>query len=143
MTTIAWDGKMLAADRRFSGGNGSFTTTKIRRVKGCLVAMAGNFSLALELAQWFEDGANPKEFPSANRDIDKGATLVVIQADGLIFKYESSPVPCPFYDKKIAIGSGGDFARAAMHLGVAADVAVEIAALFDNTTGNGVNTLTF
>ena len=143
MTTVAWDGKTLAADRRFSAGNGIFTVTKIQRVNGCLVGLTGNFSQALELAKWLKDGADPKEFPKEQRDVDNGNGMVVVQADGTLIKYESSPVPITLHEKQFAFGSGGDFARAAMFLGKCACDAVEIAMVFDPATGNGVDTLTF
>lgn len=42
-----------------------------------------------------------------------------------------------------AIGTGRDYARAAMHLGRNAVEAVQVAILFDENCGNGVDTLTF
>ena len=45
-------------------------------------------------------------------------------------------------DQFAAWGSGRDFALTAMHLGKSAREAVEIACLFENGCGNGVDVLT-
>ena len=90
---------------------------------------------------WLERGAKPDEFPTTQRDVDLYAGTLVIEPDGRLLKYERGPYPMNFLDTQTAIGSGGDFARAAMACGRTAAQAVEMAALFDSGTGNGIDTL--
>jgi ATP-dependent protease HslVU (ClpYQ) peptidase subunit len=58
-----------------------------------------------------------------------------------VLQYESTPHPLVIQDKHWAIGSGRDFAIMAMHLGKTAAESVELASLFCNDCGNGVDTL--
>lgn len=143
MTTIAWDGKTLAADKRTSFGSLHSTTSKLHSIGGCLVAGAGTTALIMEMIEWLKAGCDPKEFPAAQRDGKECVSLLVIHPGGAVRQYENSPYPLVIENEFWAIGSGRDFATAAMHLGKTAKEAVEIAAIFDTATGNGVNTLTF
>lgn len=143
MTTIAWDGTSLAADRRAVNANLSRTVTKIRRLHNNLVAYAGNASLGEEMVNWFRNGANAADFPAAQRDKEDWTVLVVVQPGGVVTVYERSPHPITFHDPFYAAGSGRDFALAAMRCGRTATKAVELASAFDIYTGNGVDTLTF
>jgi hypothetical protein len=141
MTTIAFDGKTLAADKRTSFGGLHATTIKVHRVNGLLVAGCGTSALICEMRAWLESGADPKEFPAAQRDTKECASVLVIHPNGDIRQYESSPYPLVILDKHWAIGSGRDFAMAAMYLGKTAVEAVEVASVFDTNTGNGVDSL--
>lgn len=142
MTVIAWDGKTLAADKRACIGSMIRTTTKIFKVRDCLVGYSGDATFGEQVLAWFMDGENPKEFPAQNRDKDDWAGLLVIRADGAIHKYERTPHPIKFEDEKFAFGSGRDFALAAMYCGKTAKEAVELTIELDNGCGNGVDTLT-
>lgn len=140
MTVIAWDGRMLAADKMATNAGLNRTVTKIWKPRpGLLLAIAGDFSVAVEMREWFLAGADPKEFPSKARD--DVSSLIVVTAHGYA-KYESGPYPLPFDDTHMAIGSGRDYAIAAMHLGLDAMEAVRVACLFDVNCGNGVDVLT-
>lgn len=140
MTVIAWDGKSLAADKRAVSCGLISTTTKIRRIGSLLVGACGNTALGNEMMAWVERGRNPDDFPQAQRNPDENCGLLVIDS-GRIIKYESSPYPIEFEDSFFAIGSGRDFALAAMHCGKSAAEAVEIASLFECGCGNGVDAL--
>ncbi len=144
MSVIAWDGKSLAADKRAVIGGGFFrTTTKIFRVGSCLVGYAGDADAGEELLSWFDKyDADPKLFPASQRDNDGWAGLLVIWNDGAIWKYERTPFAIKFPPQQFAIGSGRDFAMAAMYLGKTAAEAVEVACVFDPGCGNGVDVLT-
>lgn len=143
MTVIAWDGRTLAADKRVSYGNMSRTTTKIRRVGDCLVGIAGSGSIGLAVVEWLGNGADPAAFPKLQEDADDHANVLVIRPDGCIEEYARTAYPTVYEDKFAAIGSGRDFAVAAMHLGKTAREAVEVACLFDTGCGNGIDTLEF
>ena len=142
MSVIAWDGKQLAADKRACIGSLICTTTKIFLVRDCLVGYAGEADAGEEMLAWFRDGADPAKFPASQRDKDIWATFLVIHPDKTILKYEHTPYPLRFHDLIFAIGSGRDFALAAMALGRTAQEAVEVACNFDNGCGNGLDYLT-
>jgi hypothetical protein len=144
VTVIAWDGKTLAADKRGSQGGFTFTVTKIFRVGDRLVGFAGNASRIGEFRAWLEAGADPKAYPVNKHEGDGSECcwMLVIRADGVIEKYESSGYPIIVEERHFASGNGRDYATAAMHLGCDAKTAVDIACRFDDSCGNGVDTLT-
>lgn len=140
MTVVAWDGRTLAADRR-SNSNGLIgTVTKVRRIGPLLCAGCGEYSAILAMLEWIENGRVTADLPAAQNSKDDWACMLVI--DGArILKYDRGHLPMhlevPFY----AVGTGRDFAIAAMHLGKSASEAVEIASLFQSDCGNGVDVL--
>lgn len=141
MTVIAWDGVTLAADRRMCNGPLIGTITKIRRAPdGSLIGSAGNADAGQEVMAWYERGADPKEFSDHMRNRDDFAGLLVIRPDAEVWKYERTPYPMKFSGPH-AIGSGRDFAMAAIHLGHDAAKAVEVACALDCFCGNGVDRL--
>ena len=140
MTVIAWDGKTLAADKRAVNAGLSRTVTKIRRMGKLLVGASGNASASAELFEWVKRGRKEKDFPKIQSKTDDNASLLVID-HGRILKYEVSPIPIIFEDKFFAMGSGRDYALAAMFLGKDAVYAVQIACLFDVDCGNGIDLL--
>jgi 20S proteasome alpha/beta subunit len=142
LSVIAWDGKTLAADKRASFGTTICVTTKIFRSGDALIAYAGDASFGNEMRAWFDRGAHPEDFPASNRDKDDWAGLLVIRKGQPIARYERTPYPVLFEDKRFSIGSGREFALAAMHLGKTAAEAVEVAIELDSGCGNGIDTLT-
>jgi ATP-dependent protease HslVU (ClpYQ) peptidase subunit len=141
MTVIAWDGKTLAGDKRTNFGGLHGTTTKIHRFKGCLLGCAGNTAQIMEMHQWVMSGYKREEFPAPQRDAEKCVSMLVIEPSGKILQYENTPDPIVIENKFWAIGSGRDYAMAAMHLGHSARVAAEVACALDVGCGNGVDTL--
>jgi ATP-dependent protease HslVU (ClpYQ) peptidase subunit len=141
MTVIAWDGYTLAADKRATNGSLIRTTTKIFRIHSCLVGYAGEATFGEQMIAWFQAGEKAEDFPKEQRDKDDWAPLLVIRENGKIHKYERTPHPLKYQDKQFAIGSGRDFALAAMACGKTASEAVEVASMFDSNCGNGVDTL--
>jgi 20S proteasome alpha/beta subunit len=135
MTVIAWDGKILAADKWSCNSGLIRTVTKIHRVGGAIVAVAGNLDQGLLMIEWVRQGCNPETFPKSQSG-DNWATLVVADKDGLRH-YEQTPYPIIVEDQIWAAGSGRDFALAAMHLGKDATEAVEVACVFQSDCGNG------
>ena len=141
MSVIAWDGEVLAADRRACLGGLVRTTTKIFYFSGCLAGYVGDADAGEEVLQWFRDGAVPAAFPPARREGDHWASLLVVQPGKNLLLYERTPYPVKFPPQQFAVGSGRDFALAAMHCGKTAKEAVEVACLFDSGCGNGVDVL--
>jgi len=142
MSTVAWDGKILAADKRATIGSLHRTTMKIHRVGSSLVGYVGAGAQSREVLAWACGGFKKSAFPESQRDVEKSTTLLVIRPGGMIHVYEHTPHAVIYEDKQFAIGSGRDFALAAMRLGKSAREAVLLAAEFDPGTGNGVDTLT-
>ena len=136
MTCVAWDGETLAADKRATVGSLYRTTTKIYRVGSALVGYAGPGALSREMLAWARGGYRKVNFPELQRDSDNNITLCVIRLPGIIHVYENTPHAIEYEDKQFAMGSGRDFALAAMRLGKTAEEAVLLAAEFDPGTGN-------
>lgn len=143
MTTIAWDGKTLAADRQTSYGTTPMPSTKIEKIKWkgkeALIGSAGRCEDCDNVIDWIKTGKNKPEIDDDNRDF---SIIVVTKDDGVLYAAQS------LYFHKVghnqwAIGSGGDYALGAMKFGATAAQAIEIASQLDTQTGLGVDTLTF
>ena len=141
MSVIAWDGITLAADKRASDGGFVWTTRKILRVRDCLLGFTGTQAFGEQMIAWFERGAQLSDFPDSQRDANDWSGLLVIAPGPAIFKYERTPHPLVIYEPTFAVGSGRDFAMAAMACGRTAREAVEIACRFDSGCGHGIDEL--
>ena len=146
MTCIAWDGKLLAADKLVISGYKRASFTKIRRIGDALVGFAGNTILTNAMFSWIEIGENPDKFPEAQRDKDNFTAGMKITLDGQIYLYENAPIPWLNERKIWAIGSGAEIAIGAMAAGASAEDAVKIACEWCYLTGGfsgGVDVLSF
>lgn len=143
MTTIVWDGETLAADKRAINGSVSFPVTKIFKRKGCLIGAAGDFDRIQEMVSWFDEGEIPEKFPSFGRSNEDFVGLLVIRPDKSVWKFERSPYPYRIESASHAIGSGSEYATAAIHLGCDARRSVEVAIALDAHSGIGVDCLKF
>lgn len=141
MTCIAWDGKTLAADRRACLGTMVNTITKIWRVNDVLVGGSGEACFIGGMVEWVRNGRKLDEFPAYQRDKDDWQPFIVIESDGTTSLYERTPHPVRYEQSCLAIGSGREFARAAMHLGLDARAAVQVAIDLDSGCGGGIDTL--
>jgi ATP-dependent protease HslVU (ClpYQ) peptidase subunit len=142
MTVIAWDGHTLAADKR-AGTDMPRTVTKIYLARnGSLVGFTGFAHGDMEMLAWFNNGAKPDDFPQIHRDEAKSSHMLEITPEGQIRTYANGPYPATLEDKFHAMGSGRDFAMAAMHLGQTAEQAVAVAIALSAGCGNGIDTLT-
>lgn len=142
MTVIAWDGVTLAADKRMTMGCHINTVTKIYRAGGWLFGFSGSVKYMRAFLDWVDSGMDPAKFPSVPEADDRVYALG-IRSDRTIWKFEGTPWPIEIEDGCASSGSGRDYARAAMHLGKTAREAVEIACVFDENCGNGVDELSF
>lgn len=142
MTCICWDGRTLAADKRACSGTTINIVTKIHRCGDVLVGTSGGLDFGQQMVKWVRDGRDPEKFPASQRNKDDWAPTLVIEADGSILSYEQTPIPIRWERKFAAIGSGREYALAALHLGKTAAEAVAVACEFDPGCGNGVDTLT-
>lgn len=147
MTVIAWDGFTLAADKQSTQYSQKRTTGKIFKhidsngIK--LFGICGDYSAGREIIEWARSGMTG-EYPdnkAANDELK--CTVVMIDQEKNIFKFENTRYPMPIYDKYYAAGSGQDYAIAAMHCGKTAKEAVEIASIYCTDCGMGVDTMDF
>jgi hypothetical protein len=118
------------------------TVKKIHLIDGAFVGAAGDSDYCNELIEWFRTSRQPSTFPRDRPDDVWGSMLVVWpKADGQMWLYERTPYPTKFDAQPFAIGSGRDYAMAAMHCGRTARGAVQVASFFDSSCGNGIDIL--
>ena len=146
MTTVAWDGETLAADRLTVGGNLKRTITKLYVCGDFVYGGAGMVIEIMQVVDWLRRGAKTINSPSASSKDDCGVCGIAIHKSRKAFIVEWNEshtrlMPCE--EPAWAIGCGRDFAIAAMACGKTAAEAVEIAARFDAGTGHGVNVVRF
>jgi 20S proteasome alpha/beta subunit len=142
MTVIAWDGKTLAADKLSTDGTSRRTVTKIHRLSnGAVLGACGDAGQCREMQAWYCNGAKPEELPPKQRDADTAAWLLVIEPGPRILYFQLGPYPILLEDKIFAMGSGREYAMAAMHLGKTAREACEVAIALSPECGQGVDEL--
>lgn len=130
MTVICWDGTTLASDSRLSSDNAITTDNikklhKLKNVKyydDTLIygGFAGVYSDLKKILQYFNDGYD------STKGIDHRISGIIV---GIKYVYEleshrSYLIQYP-RTEKITAGSGGDFGRSAMKLGLSAKEAVK------------------
>jgi hypothetical protein len=143
MTVIVWDGKTLAADKLAVQGDLKRTVTKIRRLRGHLVGVSGDWDRGQELLHWFVEGADPSKYPEFQKTDNDFVGMMAVRPDGCVIKFERSPYPMEYPEEKwYCIGSGRDFAYGALWMGANAKVAVQVAMSFASSCGMGIDTLT-
>lgn len=138
MTTIATDGKVLAADRQVSDGSLICSpATKIARLaNGAVVGVAGGAFNLMAFLEWFNGGR--KETLQLHSD---DFEALVLTAAGQVVCYDRhgrTLIQAP----PVAIGTGAQIAIGAMEAGATAQEAVEIACRRDAWTSGPVDTLT-
>jgi 20S proteasome alpha/beta subunit len=142
MTIVVWDGSVLAADKQATTNDLVRKVTKIRRIRGNLVAVSGDWDRGQEVFDWYESGAEPEKMPAFQKT-DDFVGLLVITPDKRILKYERSHVPMDFSEEDwFCMGSGRDYAYGALYMGATAPIAVMAASAFSSSCGHGVDILT-
>lgn len=136
MTTIAWDGAMLAADRQVNAdGTRAGEMVKVRRGRdGRLFGCAGRASEVHPALTALAAGRKPK--------MSDETEAIEVRPDGSVWLHDTRG-STPMLPGQFAIGSGACFALAAMACGRSATEAVLLAARFDHCTGNVLDTLTW
>lgn len=139
MTVIAWDGKILAADRLGMNGDTKLKVRKIFKIHdGVFGAVSGNLSHGLSVLEWYKNGADPKKFPVPDKE---DWCPIVIAATGYpyVIRYERTPNPFRVFNDFVAFGSGDSYAIGAMAAGKNAIEAVKIASKHCISVGLGVD----
>jgi ATP-dependent protease HslVU (ClpYQ) peptidase subunit len=140
MTTIATDGRTIAADGLVTAGIERIDTSarKIVRVDGLIYALCGRTSALRPLVRWHQDGADPDTVPKVGGEWG----LVVIDPNQPHAHYYHNDALFPsFVPYPCAFGTGEQFARGAMLAGADPRRAVEIAAECDVNTGGTITHL--
>ena len=134
MTTIAvsLDTMEMAADSRCSDDDGSYNVQKIREGKDSYFAGAGDWE---KLLKFYDSLENHKKGQELDSDVD--VEVIELREDG-IWVYEGILIPAKLKNRFFAVGTGANYAIAAMHMGATPLQAVEIAAIYDPATGGPI-----
>ena len=142
VSVIAWDGKMVVADRQIMSDGLRQLTKKIWRLKtGEVIGCVGGYENGLAVAKWYEDGADPDRWPDSQSDKNDWASLVVFKPDGSVIEFERLPIAQPVMETFFAWGTGRELAIGAMAAGADAREAVCIVNRYSTTCGIGVDIL--
>ena len=139
MSVVAWDGKVIAADKQATNIGLRSLTTKIRKLtNGDIIAWTGDQDSALAMASWYENGALQGAWPESQKDKEGWARLIVL-SDGKVIVYERQPFPIVVEEPFMAWGSGRDYAIGALAQGANAVQAVTVASRYDSSCGLGID----
>jgi len=122
VTTIAYDGSSVCADRYW----GSCYGDKLTIVENKIIGFTGPARMYTRVVEYFTSGG---EEP----DIDNDEVLVVDIESGQAVLYTGKMDPLEM-DCPVAVGSGYAFAMGAMATGATAEEAIKIASLYDPGT---------
>lgn len=139
MSVIAYDSRVIAADKRALSNGTIFTCTKLIYDEPNHSFYAGNGCLDsfMTMVYWYEHGHKIEEWPSS-QSTDDWCELIVIER-GEMKIYQRQPHHFTHSDTIQAFGSGKDIAIGAMEMGADAIRAAEIACLRDSGCGCGID----
>lgn len=145
MTTIAIDKDGLVAwDDRITEGNRYKTSGDPKAIKtdrGAIFAAAGDHIDLYAYAEWWENGASEGTYPF-DRGIEYRMLILTPHCNGYVYETNNTQrANAMRVNLPHAIGSGIDFALAAMYCGRDAAEAVHVAAQFDVCTSANVCSL--
>lgn len=135
MTTVVCNRASMAADKRISGGP-IFSSTKIFRVNGSLIGVAGHLEQALRFVEWRR---TPEQKPAFNEPVNFEA--LELRPDGALVWWGPEMVGVAIEDDYYAIGSGSAIALGAMAMGASPKQAIKAASRWDVSTGSEVQTM--
>ena len=135
MTTIAARASTgeIAADSMVSGDDSFYLVEKLRKGQESIYGGCGDWDKLLKFYNSLESGAD--------LDSDTDVTVLELRSDG-IWIYESTIIPAKIKNDFWAIGTGANFAIAAMHLGLTPAEAVKLACLYDTSSHEPVDVMT-
>lgn len=134
MTTVAARASTgeIAADSMVSGDDYFYLVEKLRKGKSSLYGACGDWDKILKFYAVLKSGGD------LDPDID--VTVLELRADG-IWIYESTIIPARIKNDFWAIGTGANYAIAAMHLGLSPAEAVKIACLYDTSSHEPIDAM--
>jgi len=135
MTTIAARASTgeVAGDSMVSGDDSFYLVEKLRRGENSIYGGCGDWDKLLKFYNSLESGAD--------LDSDTDVTVLELRSDG-IWIYESTIIPAKIKNDFWAIGTGANFAIAAMHLGLSPAEAVKLACLYDTSSHEPIDVMT-
>jgi hypothetical protein len=134
MTTIAARASTgeIAADSMVSGDDSFYLVEKLRKGQESIYGGCGDWDKLLKFYNSLESGAD--------LDSDTDVTVLELRSDG-IWIYESTIIPAKIKNDFWAIGTGANFAIAAMHLGLTPAEAVRLACLYDTSSHEPIDVM--
>ena len=134
MTTVAAKASTgeIAADSMVSGDDSFYLVEKLRKGKVSLYGACGDWDKILKFYSVLESGGD--------LDSDMDVTVLELRHDG-IWIYESTIIPAKIKNDFWAIGTGANYAIAAMHLGLSPAEAVKIACMYDTSSHEPIDVL--
>lgn len=139
MTVIAYKDGILASDSQLSGEgetiiNGS--TKKLwRNSDGWLIGLAGEYHKIVAVKKWFKKGMK-KAFPEDTKTV----TGILVSPKGKVYWLEHG-VRVRTKEPYHAEGAGAREAMAAMFMGASAELAVQVACLYNAGCSGDVQTM--
>lgn len=134
MTTIAYDTKTVACDSQVTIGNTPMKMSKVIHCEdGTILFCAGTVSEWQSFVRWWIHDRTPSNFPDA-----KDITIIIVHPSGTVEVVDDGFSVLDITGQRYAAGSGSDLALGAMAMGADAAKAVEVAKLYDTSTGGEV-----
>lgn len=135
MTTIAAKVSTgeIAADSMVSGDDSFYLVEKLRKGKASIYGACGDWDKILKFYQVLESGGD--------LDSDTDVTVLELRNDG-IWIYEGTIIPARIKNDFWAVGTGANYAIAAMHLGLSPAEAVKIACMYDACSNEPIDSMT-
>lgn len=149
MTTIAWDGKTLAADACSWSSGARRRVRKVFKVaaedgRRFLVAFAGDGSYALAVLAWMRGtGQRPHPRDFCTEDQLANQCALVIDEKRQVWQLGNTLIYSRMRESFYAFGGGQDFAWGALEAGASAQQAVRIAIKRSDYAGLGVDAVRF
>ena len=151
MTTIAYRDGVMAADRGVTMGQMFYgRETKIHRVAGLLVGIAGSNALSLSFLRFLKVSPKPDMLELPKLQADKEDCLVALSIDnstnGIGFWWTTDAgqlIVDYIHAEYLAAGSGKEIATGAFAQGATAEEAVECAIKHNIYTEGPIDTLMF
>jgi hypothetical protein len=141
MTTIAWDGTTLAADKQSSWGGTPVPTTKVFKLQ----APDGSYILYGGAGHSMQLGAFHRWLRGETTDKPTllDVAFLMIDSQRRVWMTDQTLNWATLNKARWALGSGADYALGAMEAGATASEAIEIASRLDASTGLGVDCVWF
>lgn len=137
MTVIAWDSKIIAADRQLTTGDTISTVHKLFPWKnGEIIGTLGDEDYGYQLRRWYVEGADPEKFPETQNSENHWAQIVIVSPSRAGY-FCRTPDFIEVVDSFIAWGCGREVALGALEMGANAIRAVEVACKWINGCGRG------
>jgi ATP-dependent protease HslVU (ClpYQ) peptidase subunit len=142
MTTIAFRGRILAADTQLTWDDN--TKTLCRKLypqpgKGC-IAFAGDTADEWYFKQWWLAGENIATWDYEHGQKKPNFDALYIDQWKDVWYYTDGPAKIAIEHEFFAIGSGAPIAMVAMHMGMSAKEAISFTSEISTTTNNLIDT---